>query len=213
MKDPGLSLSQEQKLRLHSFPPWGHMDPQVTEIMENLGFTQESLTGRKQCYGSGLMPHTGKTKMKAVPSGQGPASPLTPTSLSPTQGVQASGQKTRYPARTPTLPGGQGGHSSASLEVRTAPHPCPQSGSGAPPSPPSSSSISSSSYLYAGRPEVKIGDSQGRATKPLGPPATPQPHPLHCNAHCEGAELREMATGCGESQRPSQRKLCVQVRG
>lgn len=50
-KDPWLNRGQEEELWPNSEPPWGHMDPQVTEIMKNLGFEwdeiQESETERK----------------------------------------------------------------------------------------------------------------------------------------------------------------------
>lgn len=128
MKDPGLSLGQEEKLRPYSKPPWGHMDSQVTEIMKNLGFIQESLTGRKHnnIMGTCLIRHTRKTKMKAAPSGEGPAPPLTPTS------VFLHPRRFRHQGRRPnTLPGRL-----PCLEARTAPPSLPPEWCAPPPRPP-----------------------------------------------------------------------------
>ncbi|XP_028002142.2 serine/threonine-protein kinase MARK2-like [Eptesicus fuscus] len=43
MKDPWLNKGQEETLRPYSELPWGDLDPQVTEMMQSLGFKQDDI--------------------------------------------------------------------------------------------------------------------------------------------------------------------------
>ncbi|KAK1343420.1 hypothetical protein QTO34_016200 [Cnephaeus nilssonii] len=69
MKDPWLNKGQEETLRPYSELPWGDLDPQVTEMMQSLGFKQDdiqkSVAQRKfdRVMGTYLILRMMKTKM------------------------------------------------------------------------------------------------------------------------------------------------------
>ena len=98
MKDPWVSIGQEGKLKPYTEPPWGDLDPQVTETIKILGFElheiQESVTEKKcnHIIGMYVILHTTENKMK------GHAIKVRPCP-SPDSNSRLAGQKTRKSAR------------------------------------------------------------------------------------------------------------------
>ena len=131
MKDPWVNIGQEEKLKLYSKLPWGHTNPQTTEIMKNLGFKQqheiqELLTDRKysNIMCTYMIIHTTENKMKVHTIKVRPCpSPNSNNSLSTTQDIQASGQKTNKSASPPANLKSRMPSPPPSMEARMSPPP------------------------------------------------------------------------------------------
>ncbi|XP_054572995.1 serine/threonine-protein kinase MARK2-like [Eptesicus fuscus] len=108
MKDPWLNKGQEETLRPYSELPWGDLDPQVTEMMQSLGFKQddiqESVAQRKfdSAMGTYLILRMMKTKMPGRTIRVRPYPSPDTSSMSSSQEVgQPFDEKTKEPSVPP----------------------------------------------------------------------------------------------------------------